>query len=231
MRAHYLQHVPFEGLGYIEHWLQAGGWQITGTHLYDSATFPALQQFDLLAIMGGPMSVNDEAEHGWLLAEQAFIRMAIEAGKAVLGVCLGAQLIAKALGAQVYANPNKEIGWWPLRGSTHSQPCFEFPASLTAFHWHGETFDLPATAVQLASSRACEHQAFQFGKAVIALQFHLEATPESVQQMVLHGQSELTEADFVQTGHYMLAATPEHYPASNRHMARVLEYLRSALEC
>ena len=116
MRAHYLQHVPFEGLGSIEPWLAAAGHEITATRLFDSAVFPDVADVDLLIIMGGPMSANDDALLPWLALEKAFIRRVIEAEKPVLGVCLGAQLIAAAMGGRVHPNPEKEIGWLPVEG-------------------------------------------------------------------------------------------------------------------
>ena len=110
MRAHYLQHVSFEGLGSIEHWLQSKGYAISSTELFHSQLLPALEDVDLLVGVGGPMSVNDETDHPWLAKEKEFIRRAIEAGKPVLGICLGAQLIADAMGANVVSNSTKEIG-------------------------------------------------------------------------------------------------------------------------
>jgi GMP synthase-like glutamine amidotransferase len=104
MRAHYLQHVPFEGLGSIESWLKAAGYAITQTRWYEPADLPAPEELDLLVVMGGPMSVNDEAAYPWLVEEKRFIRRVIEAGRSVLGVCPGAQLIASSLGARVYPN-------------------------------------------------------------------------------------------------------------------------------
>ena len=114
MRVHCLQHVPFEGLGCIEPWLQSSGHAVTFTRFHESATLPELDHVDLLIVMGGPMSVNDEAEFPWLVQEKRFVRDAIHAGKSVLGVCLGAQLIAAAMGARVYQNHTREIGWLPV---------------------------------------------------------------------------------------------------------------------
>lgn len=105
MRAHYLQHVPFEGLGYIESWLRAKGYPVTGTRFFESTRLPSLDEFDILIVMGGPMSANDESTFPWLGQEKEFIRNAIEAGKSILGICLGAQLIASAMGARVFPNP------------------------------------------------------------------------------------------------------------------------------
>ena len=176
-RAHYLQHVPFEGLGSMAAWLETADYAITGTRLFEGDVLPDARDLDLLIVMGGPMSVKDEAEHSWLVAEKRFVRQTIESGVPVLGVCLGAQLIANAMGAPVYAHTAKEIGWFPVRAcATGASMGFEFPLETTVFHWHGETFDLPTGARLLASSEACRNQAFQLGDHVIGLQFHLETT-------------------------------------------------------
>ena len=158
MRAHYLQHVPFEGLGIIKPWLKAEGYELTNTRFYESAVFPDLNEVDLFIVMGGPMSVNDEVEFPWLVEEKQFIRRCIEEEKSVLGICLGAQLIASSLGARVYPNHVKEIGWFTVEGVlSPNREAFCFPLSQEVFHWHGETFDLPTGAFRLARSEGCEN--------------------------------------------------------------------------
>ena len=158
MRAHWLQHVRFEGLGTIEPWLLAAGYEITGTAFFESSEMPPIGDVDLLIAMGGPMSVNDEQRYPWLIREKQYIRLAIDSGKPVLGICLGAQLIAAAMGAQVYANPVKEIGWFPVYGLTSGRgSVFTFPPTIEVFHWHGETFYLPPGAVHLSRSAGCGH--------------------------------------------------------------------------
>ncbi len=114
MRAHYLQHVPFEGLGSIKSWLKKSGYEISNTQFFNSKVLPSIDEIDLLVVMGGPMSVNDEAKYPWLVEEKKFIRNTIEAGKSVLGICLGAQLIASSMGVKVFSNSEKEIGWFPV---------------------------------------------------------------------------------------------------------------------
>jgi GMP synthase-like glutamine amidotransferase len=223
--AHYLQHIPFETLGSIESWLRATGSAVTCTRFFESTSLPDPRLVDLLIVMGGPMSVNDEMEFPWLLTEKRFIRECIEAGKRVLGVCLGAQLIASALGARVYPNRFKEIGWFPVKGLAPAGGAFSFPPSLEVFHWHGETFDLPAGAVHIARSEGCENQAFQIERSVVGLQFHLETTPESLRAMVSHFKSELVPAGYVQSEAQILQAPPEKYRAINSLMAAVLSYL------
>lgn len=226
MRAHYLQHVPFEGLGSIEPWLGTAGFEITGTRFFESGELPDVNEIDLLVVMGGPMSVNDEAEFPWLSTEKRFIRDAIRSGKSVLGVCLGAQLIACAMGARVYRNHASEIGWFPVQGiQTSDGSTFRFPPLLEVFHWHGETFDLPPGATRLAGSAGCENQAFQLGSSVIGLQFHLETTPESAREIVAHCRAELVPSKYVQSETAILAASSEKYRAINNLMGNLLSYL------
>ncbi len=226
MRAHYLQHVPFEGLGSIGPWLESAGYQITTTKFYESTSLPDLDQVDLLIVMGGPMSVNDEDRFPWLRIEKQFIRKSIESGKAVLGICLGAQLIVSAMGESVYPNRRKEIGWFPIQGIDHQQESvFHFPPSIEVFHWHGETFDLPDGAVLLARSEACENQAFQLGKTVIGLQFHLETTPESASEIVTKCREEISPSKFVQPEAAILDQPPKKYQAINKLMAKILVFL------
>jgi len=226
MRAHYLQHVPFEGLGSIQRWLDAAGYQISGTRFFASALLPDPADIDLLLVLGGPMSVHDERQYAWLKDEKWFIKAMIDAGKPLLGVCLGAQLIADVLGACVYKNHEREIGWFPIQGlASGDAGRFIFPPSLPVFHWHGETFELPAGAVHLAQSRACAHQAFQVGNSVIGLQFHLEMTTESVQAILSQCRHELKPAEYVQTEEEILSMPVEHFLELNALMDRVLSFI------
>jgi GMP synthase-like glutamine amidotransferase len=226
MRAHYFQHVEFEGLGSIASWLEAAGYEITNTRLFESANFPDLKNIDLLVVMGGPMSVNDKDEFPWLVSEKQFIREAINSGKPVLGICLGAQLIAGAAGARVYRNPLKEIGWFPIYGiSSEDRSIFSFPPAVEVFHWHGETFDLPSGAICLAKSDGCENQAFQIGKSVIGLQFHLETTSKDAREMVSYCRDELVPAKYIQTTKEILSVKQERYKSINQLMDNILSFL------
>lgn len=228
-RAHYLQHAPFEGIGSIESWLMKAGYMISATQFHESPSLPKVGDVDLVIVMGGPMSVNDEDIYPWLATEKQFIHDLITAGKPVLGICLGAQLIANALGARVYKNPVKEIGWFPVTGiSSRHDSHFTFPSSINVFHWHGETFDLPPGAIHLARSEACEYQAFQIGSSVMGLQFHLETTPESARVFILNGRDELQLAPYIQSESSLLAVPPEQYRAINNLMSDVLGYLTSS---
>jgi len=174
------------------------------------------------------MSVNDEREYPWLVGEKQLIRDAIEAGKAVVGVCLGSQLIANAAGARVYRNREKEIGWYPLRPIRHEvagEDFFSFPEGLTVFHWHGETFDLPDGAVALAASDATACQAFQIGRRVIGLQCHLETTPETAADIVEHCADELVPGPYIQPAAEILAADAKQYREINALMDEVLSFV------
>jgi GMP synthase-like glutamine amidotransferase len=229
VRAHYLQHVTFEGLGSIETWLRAERFEITNTQFFESAVFPDPDEVDLLIVMGGPMSVNDEAQFPWLVEEKQFIHRCVEEGKSVLGICLGAQLIASAMRSRVYPNHIKEIGWFPVEGMTSLESeIFCFPPSQEVFHWHGETFDLPCGAYRLARSKGCKNQAFQLGRTVIGLQFHLETTSDSAVEIVSHCRAELIPSKYVQSETAILAAPPEKYQAINRLMAEVLSFLKNS---
>lgn len=227
MRIHHLQHVPFEGLGSIEAVLSAKGHPHTATHLYRNEPLPEVDAFDLLIVMGGPMGVYDEGEHPFLEAEKRLIREAIARGKKLLGICLGAQLIADALGAKVTRNAHREIGWFPIHRTPQAERTrFKglLPETMEVFHWHGDTFDIPEGAVLLASSEACRNQGFIVGDRVIALQFHLETTPDSARLLIDHGRDELVSAPFIQTEGEMLADAAR-FDAINALMANVLDAL------
>jgi GMP synthase-like glutamine amidotransferase len=172
------------------------------------------------------MSVNDEAAHSWLRPEKRLIAQAVEKGKTVLGICLGAQLIASAVGARVYPNGCKEIGWFPVRRAAGSDSALArlFPNSLEVFHWHGDTFDLPRGAVRLLESEACANQAFFIGEKVVGLQFHLETTPESALALIANSRAEIVPGATIQTEQEMLRK-PGRFAAINRLMDSVLEYL------
>jgi len=188
-----------------------------------------VEGLDLVIAMGGPMSVHDELDFPRLKMEKQFIREAIHRGVPVLGVCLGAQLIASTLGARVYPGPQKEIGWFEIEATPH-HGVFQFPKTATVFHCYGETFDLPTGATRLARSAACENQAFQLGRNVIGLQFHLETAPESADAIIANCRNELVESAYVQSEAVIRAASPAAYARINQLMAEVLSYLTHSQE-
>jgi GMP synthase-like glutamine amidotransferase len=201
IRIHYFQHIPFEGLGSIEEWIETEGHSMTATKFFDDEKLPELNDFDWLIIMGGSMSVNDEKDYPWLAAEKKFIKRAIDDGKTVIGICLGSQLVSASLGAKVYKNKEKEIGWFDIELSRSAQSgelFFDMGTRLKVFQWHGDTFDLPQNAIHLASSAACKNQAYIYKDKVLALQFHLEPTRESLLDM-LEGGIEEQPGRFIQS--------------------------------
>jgi GMP synthase-like glutamine amidotransferase len=207
MRIHILQHESYESPGYIEDWIKEKNYILTFTRFYESGILPEMNEFDWLIIMGGPMGVYDEEKYGWLKIEKIFIKGAIDAGKVVLGICLGSQLIAAVLGAKVYPNKHREIGWLNIKLTKNTKDNFLFSSfqdHIKVFQWHSDTFDLPAGAIRLAESEACKNQAFVVNDKVIALQFHFEVTESSLHEMVAWGINELVQDEYVQTGEEIL---------------------------
>lgn len=206
-RLAWLQHVAFEDLGNIALWAEANEFRIEGTRLFAGEKLPAATELDWLVVMGGPMSVHDGDAHPWLPSERELIGEALARGKTVLGVCLGAQQLAAALGAPVYPHRVKEIGWFPIEGvAAHGAFAGLFGKRTEVIHWHGDTFDLPTGAVHLARSAACENQAFAWGERALGLQFHLEMARENVARICRGCADELAApGPYVSTAEAMLA--------------------------
>ena len=210
MKLHYFQHVDFETPAMIHHWADERDYSESITRFYeDDATLPNISDYDALIIMGGPMGVNDEVQYPWLAAEKEHIKDAIDAGKAVLGICLGAQLIADVLGAKVTPNTHKEIGYFPITLTPHAIT-EGLDKTTTVFHWHGDTFGIPDGANHLASSEACENQAFIYHDNVLALQFHMEMNTQSIQTLIKHAANDITDDSYVQSADEMLAQALMH---------------------
>ncbi len=148
---------------------------------------------DGLIIMGGPMNVYEIEEFPWLHSEKSFIKSFLPTGKPVLGVCLGAQLIAEISGAKVFPHKGPEIGWFPVEFTPDARVRFpNLPASIPVLHWHGDTFELPSGAHRFAQNEWCTEQGFHLGERVLALQFHLEAGPKECIQMVERAGTDLS---------------------------------------
>lgn len=200
MRIHSFLHAPFEGLGTIPQWAALRGHEVSATRFYAGDPLPRLDDIDFLLIMGGPMNVYEVAAYPWLVHETRLIDEAIRDDKAVLGICLGAQLVAHVLGARVFRNPHKEIGWLPVEVSERDGEIGLFrgvPKQFIAFHWHGDAFETPPGADRLAKSEACEHQAFSYAGKVVGLQFHLEVDKSCVEQLVEHCADELVDGRYI----------------------------------
>lgn len=224
MRIQVLQHVPFENAGSMSNDFYERGYAVASTHWYRGDQAPSLESFDALIVMGGPMGVYDEAEYPWLNQEKALISAAITANKIIIGVCLGAQLIACVLGAKISRNPHREIGWFPLTLQTSPEQSplgGALPADVEVFHWHGDTFALPEGACWLASSDACNHQAFSVGNRIFGFQFHLETTEASALALLTECTGELDGSTFVQSAGEILARR-ERFTEINRIMSNVL---------
>jgi GMP synthase-like glutamine amidotransferase len=200
MKIHYFQHAAFEDPGFILSWARQKGHSLSRTMLHDGGDPGAANDFGLLVVMGGPMNVYEYDTYPWLPAEKKAIMKAIDNRKYVLGICLGAQLIADALGARVSKNEHKEIGWFPVvqtREIFSGRPFDVLPKKYMALHWHGDTFGLPKGAILQSSSAGCENQGFMVGGRIIGLQYHIEATPESADALIDNCGNECVVEQFV----------------------------------
>lgn len=197
------QHVSYEGPGLIQDWLDENKLKYHMVQLYNNDKLPDLHELDGLIIMGGEMNVYEEKIHPWLKTEKEFIRKLIANGKKVFGVCLGAQMIASALGATIRRNPALEIGWYPVMIDTAQLPAVfkgVFPKQLKTFHWHGDMFEVPGGTVPFAFSEACSNQGFLLGNQVLGLQFHMEMKPSGIEDLFEHCSEDLlSESVFVQS--------------------------------
>lgn len=227
MRIHYLQHVACEDPLEIAAWAHARGHGMTGTRVDRLEPLPALDAFDALVVMGGPMNVHEEDRHPWLRAEKSLVRDAVAAGRQVLGVCLGAQLLADALGAPVTRNPVAEIGWWEvtLTPEAARTPVFAgLPGSFTPMHWHGDTFAIPPGCIHAARSAACANQAFVSADGrFLGLQFHLEENEQGVALLLDNWADEIVDAPFIQPAGSIRAEAPARVAETQPVMTRLLD--------
>jgi GMP synthase-like glutamine amidotransferase len=219
LRIHFIQHVPQEDPASIFLWTARKNIRLTGTQIFMDSRLPDPETLDGLIIMGGSMGVYDQALHPWLIEEKKYIETAIRLGCRILGICLGAQLIADVLGAGIHRNSSKEIGWFPVHltsaGCDHDG-FRQVPRRFMAFHWHSDTFDLPFGAIHLAESEACGHQAFLYNTSVLGLQFHLENTPESIDRLLTHFSEDLSSGPFIQDGDTIRRMTARHHQTAIR---------------
>jgi len=223
MRMHYLQHVAFETPGNIETYYREKGYSVSASHLYKGEQLPDLHTLDVLVIMGGPMNVNDEDEYPWLQSEKNYIKEALAEGKKVLGICLGAQLIAHTLGGKVFPGPYKEIGWLPIRKVDQRDLSEDGRERKFVFHWHGDTFDLPSGAELTYVSDNGIKQGYVIKDQVLALQCHLEMTQEGVEALVLNNHSDLEEeGPYIQKAE-MILAMKDHYRANKEFLYHLLD--------
>jgi len=220
-----MMNVHFEGPGYIADWMEHHAYSMQVWRLFENPSLPDIEDVDLLAVMGGPMNIYEEERYPYLAGEKELIHACIREHKHVLGICLGAQLIADALGEKVFKNREKEIGWFTMHpdGDNEDHEILSvFPVKFTPFHWHGETFDLPEGARLLGSSVACRNQGFLFGNHVLALQFHLEITPQIVEDLLEHASGDMTPDGYVQSSEEIRKGI-EHCSANRVILFRLLD--------
>lgn len=224
-RVHWLQHAEHEELGCIAPWLRQRGYPVTHTRLYAGDRLPSAAEFDWLIVMGGPMNIYEHERHPWLVPEKALINDACVSKKRVLGLCLGGQLIADALGGPVRKNEHSEIGFFDVYLTEDAAKYDVFsgiPNRFSAFHWHGDTFAIPPSCHNLIKSDACVNQAFAWGDRVLGLQFHLEVTePDARRWLELE---DLKPARYVQTAEQILRE-PARFAQNNALMVKLLENL------
>lgn len=230
MRILCLQHVPFEGPASLADWAHSRGHSLRCHKLYDGMPPPGVETFDFLLIMGGPMNIYEEEEHPWLVTEKTLIRAAIDSGKYVVGICLGGQLIADALGAIVARGERPEIGWFPIHPTPGCPPWCRLPESLPVMHWHGDRFEIPEGAVCIAASEACDHQAFTYGDRVLAWQCHLEATPGSLAALTAACGHELIDGPHIMPAARLLAEPVETYVRMQKVLFGILDRMTATPE-
>jgi GMP synthase-like glutamine amidotransferase len=229
MRIFCLQHVPWEGPGSVRAWARSKGHDLTRA-LASEATLPPVKDFEWLIVMGGPMGARDEALHPWLRQEKQLVRAALDAGRRVLGICLGSQILAEALGSEVRPNPEPEVGWFPVKRMAQAETTpigRVLPAEFTPFHWHSDTFTPPPGAVHLAGSEACAQQAFAIDARIVGLQFHLEVSGEMTQEWLRHMGADLVERRFVQRPEALLWE-PGRFERGNRLLDTILDAIAAA---
>ncbi len=226
MKIQVILHEEFEGLGCIEKWILTKGYALSFTRTFAGDPFPVAGSFDWLIIMGGGMSVYEREKYPFLNDEISFIHSVIQERKTVLGICLGSQLIAHALGSNVYPAAEKEIGWFPVHLNRKNFPAVlkTIPERLLPFHWHGDTFDLPKGAVHLASSKLTPNQAFLYSDNVLALQYHYEVDETAVKRMLDHIPTEEPNGRYIQSYKQIISGI-RHTPANNGIMFKLLDYL------
>jgi GMP synthase-like glutamine amidotransferase len=227
LRIRVFMHVPFEGPGIIEKWIEREGHELQFTRFHEGDELPEEGTIDLLVIMGGPMNVYDFHIHPWMQDEIDWVSAFIRTGKPVLGICLGAQIIASALGVEVNPGKEKEIGWFNLKflpALGEFRIWKDLPPPRKVFHWHGDTFPIPEGAIRIAESQAYPNQGFIFNQKVIALQFHLEVIPGSVRSLVENCRDELVPGTYVQSEERILAES-SYFDANQELMFQILDYL------
>lgn len=223
MRINILQHTPNEGPGAILTWAQAHGHETFVYHPYQFGHLPTADQTDVLVLLGGPMSPNDDLP--WIIQERELIQTILDQDKPLFGACFGAQQITKTLGYQVSKAPAKEVGWAPVFLQSHVIP--ELPEQLNVLHWHEEMFEIPAGAALLFSSAAVANQGFVLGHRIVGLQCHLEPQADNVREMVVNDYPYLKGSVLGQTaGEILQTPVP---PENQSAIFNILDYITESV--
>ena len=211
-KIHFFQHVPFEGLSMIESWIKKNNHNLSSTQFFNqNFKIPTTNDYDALIILGGPMGVYDVEDYPWLNLEKEHINKAINENKPILGICLGAQLIANVLGANISQNAHQEIGWFPINLINNQHSITKgLNQTIDAFHWHRDTFDIPSGAVHLAKSEACKNQAFIYKDKVLGLQFHLEMDEQAIKEVIKNCGAQLKSNKYIQDKEKILSSIPDN---------------------
>ncbi|MHB1126474.1 MAG: type 1 glutamine amidotransferase [Bacillota bacterium] len=229
MRALVIQNVELEGAGLLERMFDELGLIMDIRKMWMSDSLPAsLEDYAVLIILGGPMGADDEAEYPYLACLKELIQTAADRSVTTIGICLGGQLIARALGAEVKKNPVREIGWYPVtltEEGRHSPVFAGFPDEFMVFQWHGDTFDIPHGAAHLVVSELCGNQAFTCGEHILAFQFHLEVNPEIIATWAAAYDDELEEFGGVHAVGELLDQTRQVWNGAEQSVFRFLENL------
>lgn len=225
---HVIQHVPFETCGSIQHWADVRTVDVQVIHPYAGDALPQVGEHDSVVLMGGPMSVNDAEALPWFAEEIEWTKALLSSKAPILGICLGGQILAKALGARVLKNEEREIGWYPVNSHENreaTQLDESLPQRMPVFHWHSERFEIPEGAIPIYSSEGCKEQAFLYQGRALALQFHLEILPDTVEALIEACANEMIPGPYVQTVNEIRAKTGQHLRNAQHQMFTILDQL------